>query len=75
MLHHIISIITRQFYFRDQQACGSCYAFASMAALESRVRILTRNKEQPVFSPQDIVDCSSLSQGCGGGFGYLIAGR
>ncbi|XP_050736886.1 dipeptidyl peptidase 1-like [Eriocheir sinensis] len=60
---------------RDQGNCGSCYAFASMAGLEARVRILTNNTEQPVFSPQDIVGCSKLSQGCEGGFPYLIAGR
>ncbi|MCL4151157.1 UNVERIFIED_CONTAM: hypothetical protein GTU68_042760, partial [Idotea baltica] len=60
---------------RDQQSCGSCYAFASMAGLESRIRISTKNQRQDVFSPQDIVDCSILSQGCIGGFNYLIAGR
>ncbi|XP_076028654.1 dipeptidyl peptidase 1-like isoform X2 [Oratosquilla oratoria] len=60
---------------RDQGACGSCYAFASMAALESRVRILTDNELKPTFSPQDVVSCSKLSQGCEGGFPYLIAGR
>ena len=46
-----------------------------MAALESRVRIQTANTNQLVFSPQDIVGCSKLSQGCDGGFPYLIAGR
>ncbi|XP_037068459.1 LOW QUALITY PROTEIN: dipeptidyl peptidase 1-like [Pollicipes pollicipes] len=60
---------------RNQGTCGSCYAFASMAALESRVRILTNNTMQPVFSPQDIVSCSQYSQGCAGGFPYLIAGK
>ncbi|XP_043206695.1 dipeptidyl peptidase 1-like isoform X2 [Amphibalanus amphitrite] len=60
---------------RDQANCGSCYAFASMAALESQVRILTNNTQQPVFSPQDIVSCSEYSQGCDGGFPYLIAGK
>ncbi|KAF0306549.1 Dipeptidyl peptidase 1 [Amphibalanus amphitrite] len=59
----------------DQANCGSCYAFASMAALESQVRILTNNTQQPVFSPQDIVSCSEYSQGCDGGFPYLIAGK
>ena len=44
-------------------SCGSCYSFASMAMLESRVRILTNNTLQPVFSPQDIVECSNYSQG------------
>ncbi|KAF0293795.1 Dipeptidyl peptidase 1 [Amphibalanus amphitrite] len=60
---------------RNQGACGSCYAFASMGALEARVRILTNNTRRSVFSPQDIVSCSEFSQGCSGGFPYLIAGK
>ncbi|CDW52255.1 CathepsinC exc and Peptidase C1 domain containing protein [Trichuris trichiura] len=60
---------------RSQGQCGSCYAFASAAMLESRYRILTENTYQPVFSPQDIVDCSPYSQGCDGGFPYLIGGK
>ena len=54
------------------------------------MRILTNNTQQPVFSTQDIVSCSPLSQvtspphshpshcpaqGCEGGFPYLVAGR
>ncbi|KAL7637925.1 UNVERIFIED_CONTAM: hypothetical protein RMT77_011538 [Armadillidium vulgare] len=60
---------------RDQANCGSCYVFASMASLEARVRVATRNERQDVFSTQDVLDCSVLSQGCAGGFNYLIAGR
>ena len=45
---------------RDQANCGSCYAFASMASLESQVRILTNNTVQPVFSPQVRVFSSHL---------------
>jgi len=60
---------------RNQGGCGSCYAFSSMGMLESRVRVLTKNTKQYTFSPQDIVSCSELSQGCEGGFPYLIAGR
>lgn len=60
---------------RDQQECGSCFAFASAAMLESRSRIRTGNMERIVFSPQDIVECSPYSQGCDGGFPYLIAGK
>ena len=55
--------------------CGSCYAFASMAMMESRLRILTNNSLQVVLSPQDVVGCSEYSQGCEGGFPYLIAGK
>nr|ACG60902.1 cathepsin C [Penaeus chinensis] len=60
---------------RDQASCGSCYTFASMAQLEARLRMVTRNQRQDVFSTQDAVSCSVLSQGCMGGFAYLIAGR
>jgi cathepsin C len=60
---------------RNQGSCGSCYAFASMALLESRYRIMTNNLERLVFSPQDVVQCSEYSQGCDGGFPYLIAGK
>ncbi|KAK7073934.1 hypothetical protein SK128_007954, partial [Halocaridina rubra] len=60
---------------RDQGSCGSCYAFASMANLESQIRIATHNQRQDVFSPQDPVSCSYLAQGCMGGFDFLIAGR
>ncbi|KAK7086270.1 hypothetical protein SK128_002211 [Halocaridina rubra] len=60
---------------RDQGNCGSCYIFASLAQLEARVRIATHNQRQEVFSTQDVVSCSVLSQGCLGGFNYLIAGR
>ncbi|KAJ8301667.1 hypothetical protein KUTeg_020654 [Tegillarca granosa] len=60
---------------RNQGGCGSCYAFASMAMNEARVRIMTNNTKKPVFSPQDIVECSEYSQGCDGGFPYLIGGK
>ena len=60
---------------RNQEQCGSCYAFASMAMMESRLRILTNNTLQVVLSPQDVVGCSKYSQGCEGGFPYLIAGK
>jgi len=60
---------------RNQGVCGSCYAFSSMGMLEARVRIATANTKQFTFSPQDVVSCSELAQGCDGGFPYLIAGR
>lgn len=58
---------------RDQGNCGSCYAFATMAMFEARVRIASKNQETPVFSPQDVVQCCGYSQGCDGGFPYLVA--
>lgn len=43
-----------------------------MGMLEARVRILTNNSQAPIFSPQQVVSCSEYSQGCDGGFPYLI---
>jgi cathepsin C len=57
---------------RDQGGCGSCYTFATLAALESRIRILTNNKEQVILAPQDIVSCCTYNQNCSGGFPYLV---
>jgi len=60
---------------RDQGNCGSCYIFGSLGMLESRVRIMTGNTKQPIFSPQHLLSCSPYSQGCNGGFPYLTAGK
>ena len=60
---------------RNQGGCGSCYAFAAMAMNEARLRIKTNNTQQTIFSTQDIVECSKYSQGCDGGFPYLISGK
>lgn len=57
---------------RNQASCGSCYSFASMGMLEARIRVLSNNSQTPTFSPQQIVSCSEYSQGCDGGFPYLI---
>jgi len=58
---------------RNQGECGSCYAYGSMAQLEASFAIQT-GKPTKVFSTQNIVSCSVYSQGCEGGFPYLIAG-
>ncbi|XP_048738617.1 dipeptidyl peptidase 1-like [Ostrea edulis] len=60
---------------RNQGGCGSCYAFSSLGMNEARWRLRTNNTQQPVFSTQDIVECSEYSQGCEGGFPYLIGGK
>ena len=46
-----------------------------MGMLETRLRILSNNSLSLSLSPQDIVECSKYSQGCDGGFPYLIAGK
>ena len=57
---------------RTQGSCGSCYAMATVAMLEARARIASANLEQPLLSVQDVVSCSPYSQGCDGGFPYLV---
>lgn len=60
---------------RNQGGCGSCYIFSSMGMLEARARIISKNKKQPILSTQQPLACSQYSQGCAGGFPYLIAGK
>jgi len=58
---------------KDQQSCGSCYAFAANGMFEARARVQTNNQWQPLFSEQDVVTCTDYAQGCSGGFPYLIS--
>jgi len=60
---------------RDQGQCGSCYAFSSAGMMEARIRVKSKNQAQPILSTQDVVSCSLYSQGCEGGFPYLIGGK
>lgn len=58
---------------RNQGSCGSCWAFAGIAALESA--ILKSGKSALDLSEQEIVSCDSSSYGCSGGwqpFEYMI---
>jgi C1A family cysteine protease len=65
---------------KDQAACGSCWAFSAVGALESQVA-LTLNKSV-VLSEQEMVDCvknilspdnqTTCCYGCGGGEMYAV---
>jgi KDEL-tailed cysteine endopeptidase len=52
---------------KDQQQCGSCWAFSAIAALESAYAIY--KNDLPNLSEQELVDCSNKygNQGCNGG--------
>jgi len=53
---------------RDQQQCGSCWAFAASEALSDRLAIFSKGKYNLVLSPQDLVSCDTTDEGCGGGW-------
>jgi len=51
---------------RDQQRCGSCWAFSASEVLSDRVAI-AEGKASPVLSPEDLVSCDQHDMGCSGG--------
>jgi C1A family cysteine protease len=50
---------------KDQGSCGSCWAFASVAALESAYKIY--NGTQKLFSEQQCISCNEYGNNCSGG--------
>jgi C1A family cysteine protease len=54
---------------KDQEQCGACWAFASTAALESRILITSRTPDTDLnLSEQSMVSCEEDQYGCGGGY-------
>merc|ERR1712151_54850 len=51
---------------RDQQRCGSCWAFSASEVLSDRVAI-AEGKPSPVLSVEDLVSCDAKDSGCNGG--------
>ncbi|KAH7666328.1 Fruit bromelain protein [Dioscorea alata] len=54
---------------KDQQQCGSCWAFSAVASIEAANKI-KNNATLVSLSEQELVDCdiSGSSSGCSGGF-------
>lgn len=52
---------------KNQGSCGSCWAFAIVAALES-AEVLQQGKQVRDLSEQHMVSCDRYSYGCNGGF-------
>lgn len=52
---------------RDQQRCGSCWAFSASEVLSDRMAVAT-GKPSPVLSAEDLVSCDKGDHGCQGGY-------
>jgi cathepsin B len=56
---------------RDQQQCGSCWAFGASESLSDRFNIelgTCTPATQVILSPQDLVSCDKQQHGCNGGW-------
>eukprot|EP01017_Pseudomicrothorax_dubius_P028629 TRINITY_DN340_c0_g1_i2.p1 TRINITY_DN340_c0_g1~~TRINITY_DN340_c0_g1_i2.p1 ORF type:complete len:318 (-),score=101.35 TRINITY_DN340_c0_g1_i2:177-1103(-) len=51
---------------RDQEDCGSCWAFGAVEAFEDRLCI--QGSKTVLLSTQALVDCDDDNYGCGGGW-------
>jgi cathepsin B len=55
------------FEVRQQEHCGSCWAFSGSSTLQDRFCIASQGKIKVVLSPQDMVSCDTGDMGCQGG--------
>jgi cysteine peptidase B len=53
---------------KDQQQCGSCWAFSATETIESFAQLA--GKGLPILAPQQIVSCDKVDGGCNGGWPY-----
>jgi cathepsin B len=52
----------------DQSICGCCWAYAAVDSLSDRFCILSKGRNQPVLSANNLVSCCDYcGQGCDGG--------
>jgi cathepsin B len=52
---------------RQQEHCGSCWAFSASSVLQDRFCIASKAAIKVVLSPQDMVSCDTGDMGCQGG--------
>ena len=56
--------------FRDQGACGSCYTVSFTQVVEARLK-LKYGKEAEQLSPQQLMQCNYMNEGCDGGWSFF----
>jgi cathepsin B len=52
---------------RNQEKCGSCWAFAASEAFSDRLCIASKSELNLIFSPESLVECDKSDFGCQGG--------
>jgi cathepsin L len=52
---------------KNQQQCGSCWAFSATEEIESAILIAGGSVDPSGGAPQEIVDCDTNDSGCNGG--------
>jgi cathepsin C len=57
----------------DQADCGSCYAVSTMRMLSARHKIRTNNTSAEPWSISFPLHCGEYTQGCKGGYGFLVS--
>lgn len=57
---------------RNQGPCGSCYTVSFTQAMESRLKV-KYGKEVPELSPQMLLNCNYMTEGCEGGWPHFHA--
>ena len=55
---------------RDQGGCGSCYTVSLVQVIESRLK-LKYGDEPALLSPQYLMSCNYLTEGCDGGWAFF----
>lgn len=56
--------------FRDQGHCGSCYTVSFVQVAEARLK-LKYGKQPPPLSPQYLMTCNYMNEGCDGGWPHF----
>jgi len=56
--------------FRDQGHCGSCYTISFTQVMEARLK-LRYGKQPPIISPQMLMTCNYMNEGCDGGWPHF----